>query len=178
MGLLNRTRVYLAGNLENSSDTTNWREYVEEELSKIGIICFNPMHKNFVTDTAEDDEFRNAMIKRREAGDWDTVHDFMKGCIQKDLRLIDISDYVIFKFEFDKPTYGTLHEFWVAQAQKKPCFVIAEHKNKVPLWLVGLLPEKYIYSSIDEVIDMLNRIDRGYVKADSKRWRLLKENLR
>lgn len=178
MGLLNRTRVYLAGNLENSSDTTNWREYVEKELSKIGIICFNPMKKNFVMDTVEDDEFRNTMIKRRELGDWDTVHDFMKGCIQKDLRLIDISDYVIFKFEFDKPTYGTIHELILSNFERKPVFLICENKNKVPLWLVGLLPEKYIYSSVDEVIDMLNRIDSGHVKADSKRWRLLKETLR
>lgn len=178
MGLLNRTRVYLAGNLENSSDTTNWREHIEEELSKIGIICFNPMKKNFVTDTAEDDGFRNSLIKRRDAGDWKTVHDFMKGCIQKDLRLIDISDYVIFKFEFDKPTYGTLHEFFMAHIQKKPVFVIAEHKNKVPLWLVGLLPEKYIYESVDSTIDMIKNIDSGKVKGDSSRWRLLTENLR
>lgn len=178
MGLLNRTRVYLAGNLENSSDTTNWRQLVAEQLSQIGVVSFNPMEQNFITDTAENDEFRKNLITRREVGDWDYVHNFMKGCIQKDLRLIDISDFVIFKFEFDKPTYGTLHEFFIAELQRKPVFIITEHKNKVPLWLVGLLPEKYIYESVNDVLDMIRKIDSGEVKADSNRWRLLKPELR
>ena len=178
MGLLNRTRTYLAGNLEFSRETTNWRKYIKKELGKLGIICFNPMEKNFINDQEESDEHRNELIRAREAGEWDKVHAYMKGCIQKDLRLIDIVDFVIFKFEFDVPTFGTPHEFYVANFEKKPIFVIAEDKRKVPLWLVGLLKEKYIYKNVDEVIEMLRKIDSGEVVMDSSRWRILREELR
>lgn len=178
MGLLARTRTYLAGNLEFSSDTTNWRKQIQWELGKLDIICLNPMEENFIGDIQEDDAYRNKMIKMREHGDYEFVRTFMKRIIQKDLRLIDIVDFIIFKFEFDCPTYGTLHELFVANFQKKPCFVIAEDKRKIPLWLVGLIPEKYIYRSVEHLIEMIYSIDNGSVKIDSDRWKILKPNLR
>lgn len=178
MGILARTRTYLAGNLEFSKETTNWRKKIQWELGKLEIRCFNPMEDNFIGDIQEDDEYRNKMIKLREDGDYEYVRNFMKRIIQKDLRLIDIVDFIIFKFEFDSPTYGTLHELFVANFQKKPCFIIAEDKRKIPLWLVGLIPEKYIYKSVDNLIEKIYDIDGGKVKIDSDRWKLLKMNLR
>lgn len=177
-GLLYRTRTYLAGNLEFSSETTNWRTQVKQELEPLGIICFDPMQGNFINDQDESDEYRNKIISQRESGNWEEVQNFMKGVIEKDLRLIDIVDFVIFKFEFDKPTYGTTHELIMAQAEKKPIFVVADDKRKVPLWLVGLLPEKYIYDSIESVISTVKLINSGEKPIDSRRWHLLKEKYR
>lgn len=177
-GVLFGTRTYLAGNLEFSSDTINWRKTVKDKLSEIGIISLNPMDSNFIDDFAESDENRNLMIKKRQLGEWEFVQKYMDSVIKKDLRMIDIVDFVIFNFEFDKPTYGTVHELILSKTDKKPIFVIAENKKKVPLWLVGLIPEKYIYESIDDVIDTLYRINSGEIKIDSEKWKLLKHELR
>lgn len=176
--ILRGTRTYLAGNLESSSDTTNWRSYIKSELKKLGIISFNPMEQNFTNDTAESDDTRNGLISQRELGKWEDVSTFMKATIEKDLRLIDISDFIIFNFEFDKPTFGTTHELVIAQLQKKPIFLIVKDRTKVPLWIMGLVPEKYIYDSIDDVLEILSDIHSGVIKIDSSRWRLLKKEFR
>ena len=43
---------------------------------------------------------------------------------------------------------------------------------------MGLVPEKYIYDSIDDVLEMLSDIHSGVIKIDSSRWRLLKKEFR
>ena len=51
-------------------------------------------------------------------------------------------------------------------------------KSKTPLWLLGMLPHKFIYNNLDEVIEMLYAIDNGIKPIDSDRWRLLKKDYR
>ena len=62
---------------------------------------------------------------------------------------------------------------------KKPVFVSMEGgKSNTPLWMLGMFPHKYIYSSIDEITDMLYAIDSGEKEIDSDRWRLLQKRFR
>ena len=51
-------------------------------------------------------------------------------------------------------------------------------KKKTPLWMMGMMPHKYIYDSIEDVVDMIKRIDNGEKEIDSDRWRLLRIELR
>ena len=51
-------------------------------------------------------------------------------------------------------------------------------KATTPLWMLGMLPHKYIYNSLDEVIEMLYAIDNGSKPIDSDRWRLLRKEFR
>jgi hypothetical protein len=44
--------------------------------------------------------------------------------------------------------------------------------------MMGMLPHRYIYDSIEEVVDMIKAIDSGSKEIDSDRWRLLREELR
>jgi len=41
-----------------------------------------------------------------------------------------------------------------------------------------MFPHKYIYNSLDEIVEMLYAIDNGDKKIDSERWRLLKKEYR
>ena len=62
---------------------------------------------------------------------------------------------------------------------KKPIFISMEGgKSKTPLWMLGMLPHKYIYNSVDEIVDMLFAIDNGSKEIDSDRWRLLRDEYR
>ena len=40
------------------------------------------------------------------------------------------------------------------------------------------MPHNYFYNDIDEVLDMIRKIDSGEKKIDSDRWRLLRKELR
>ena len=51
-------------------------------------------------------------------------------------------------------------------------------KEEMPLWLMGLIPEKYIYSTLTAALDMIKKIDLGMVEIDSSKWKLLLEDLR
>ena len=51
-------------------------------------------------------------------------------------------------------------------------------KSKTPLWMLGMLPHKYIYNSIDEIVKMLFAINEGSKPIDSDRWRLLRAEYR
>ena len=62
---------------------------------------------------------------------------------------------------------------------KKPIFVTIEGgKEKTPLWMLAMFPHKYIYDTIEEAIEMIERIDDGDKEIDSDRWRLLKKEYR
>jgi hypothetical protein len=44
--------------------------------------------------------------------------------------------------------------------------------------MYGVLPHKYIYSSIDDALKVIHDIDSGKKATDSDRWRLLRPEFR
>lgn len=180
MNLLKKTRCYLAGNIEYSSDSKNWRKTVKQELEKIKIKVFSPLDITFEDQCKETDITKEFLIQKRHFGekeDLDYVSKYMQSIVRKDLRMVDLSDFVIFKLEIDKPTFGTMHELVICSSQKKPIFIILD-KKKCPLWLYGIVSYLDFYDDEDEVIDVIYKINKGELMMDQEKWRLLKENLR
>lgn len=173
MNALRDTRVYLAGNMEYTEDCVDWRDYVKTKLSDVGIKVLSPLDTTFVDQKTESHDDRERLKRNRESGNLLAVHEYMRQVIQKDLRLIDLSDFVIVNFEIQKPTFGTMHEIVIADQQKKPIFLIVNDKSKTPLWLMGLLKPHYIYNNIDEALEIIKKIDSGVKEIDLRRWRLL-----
>jgi len=173
MNILKNTKVYLAGNMEYTDDSVNWRAYVASELNNLDIKVLSPLDTIFINQNSETDEDRERLKTARENGQFEIVSEYMKGVIQKDLRLIDLCDYVIVNLEVKKPTFGTMHEIVIATQQKKPIFLSVGDKTKCPLWLLGLLKPNYIYNNVDEILDMIHQIDSGKKEIDISRWRLL-----
>ena len=76
-------------------------------------------------------------------------------------------------------SWGSAEEIVTAVREQKPVFVAIEGgKVKTPLWMLAMFPHKYIYNSIEEVVDMIKKIDSGEVRLDSGRWKLLKREYR
>lgn len=72
-----------------------------------------------------------------------------------------------------------MEELSTAIKIKRPTFVVVEGgKQFTPLWIMGMMPSKFIYNSFDEVKNMLTNIDTGVKSIDSDRWRLFKPELR
>jgi len=175
---LYRTRCYLVGHMQyiNGRD---WREYTEQQLKPLGIKLFNPYKKPFVKDVEEDELARKQTEGKMLAGKFDEVAERMRLIRSYDLNLVDRSDFIIAHLIPEVASWGSAEEIVTAVRMKKPVFISMEGgKKKTPLWMMGMFPHKYIYNSVEELVDMVKKIDTGEKPIDSDRWRLLKKELR
>ena len=157
----------------------NWREEVATKLCGIGITCFDPYKKPFMKDVEEDESSRLEMENWMATNQYQKVSDKMKTIRSYDLNLVDRSDFIIAHLVPDVASWGSAEEIVTAVRMKKPIFISMEGgKSKTPLWMLGMLPHKYIYNSLDEIIKMLYDIDSGNKPIDSDRWRLLQKQYR
>lgn len=157
----------------------NWREEVSSKLEPLGITCFDPYKKPFVKDVEEDEDTRKQMDDWMVSGNYDKVVERMKTIRSYDLNLVDRSDFIIAHLTPDVASWGSAEELVTAVRMKKPTFISIEGgKSKTPLWILGMIPHKYIYNTIGEIVNMLYLINDGKKEIDSDRWRLLKENFR
>ena len=178
MNFLYKTKTYLVGHMQYLSGR-NWREEVAKKLSDLNITCFNPYEKPFVKDVQEDEGSRLEMEQWMKTKQYDRVVEKMKTVRSYDLNLVDRSDFIIAHLVPDVASWGSAEEIVTAVRMKKPIFISMEGgKTKTPLWMLGMIPHKYIYNSLDEVVDMLYDIDNGNKSIDSDRWRLLQKQYR
>ena len=176
--LLDKTKTYLVGHMQYLSGR-NWREEVTEKLAPLGITCFDPYKKPFMKDVAEDEASRQEMEAWMRTKQYDRVTERMKTVRAYDLNLVDRSDFIIAHLVPDVASWGSAEEIVTAVRMKKPIFISMEGgKVKTPLWMLGMLPHKFIYNSLDEVLEMLYAIDNGIKPIDSDRWRLLQKQYR
>ena len=176
--LLYKTKTYLVGHMQYLSGR-DWREEVTEKLAPLSITCFDPYKKPFVKDVEEDEASRIEMETWMKTKQYDRVSERMKTVRSYDLNLVDRSDFIIAHLVPDVASWGSAEELTTAIRMKKPTFISMEGgKSKAPLWLLGMLPHKYIYNSLDEVTEMLYAIDNEIKPIDSNRWRLLRKEYR
>lgn len=176
--ILYKTKTYLVGHMQYLSGR-DWREEVTEKLTPLSITCFDPYKKPFIKDVAEDEASRKDMETWMKTKQYDRVTDKMKTVRAYDLNLVDRSDFIIAHLVPDVASWGSAEEIVTAVRMKKPIFISMEGgKAKTPLWMLGMLPHKYIYNSLDEVIEMLYAIDNEDKPIDSDRWRLLRKEYR
>lgn len=175
---LYRTRCYLIGHMQYA-DGRGWRDVVKQDLCDRKITFFDPYHKPFIHDVPEDETARDEMKRWMVTHQYDLVQQRMWEVRGYDLRLCDICDFFIAHLIPEKASWGSAEEITTVIRQKKPLFLSIEGgKDKTPLWLLGALPHKYIYNSIDEVVQTIKHIDDGVIKMSSDRWKLLKPELR
>jgi hypothetical protein len=173
MGLLNKTRVYLCGGMQYINGR-GWRENVTQELGKMGITTFNPYIKPFMDDVKEDEASRQLLGEQMKSGDYEAVSVRMRKVRNFDLRLCDISDFIVAHINPSVASWGSAEELVTSVRAKKPLFISIEGgKQLCPLWIMGMVPHHYIYNNTSEIVDMLKNIDSKEKSIDSERWRLL-----
>jgi hypothetical protein len=176
--LLKDSRCYLIGHMQYINGQ-GWRDKVKQVLSPRGIKFYDPYHKPFVHDIPEDEASRAEMLHWMETEQYDMVQHRMWAVRGYDLRLCDICDFFIAHIVPDVASWGSAEEISTIIRQKKPLFLsIHGGKKKCPLWLMGVVPHKYIYNDVDEAIQTVQYIDEGIIRMTSDRWKLLKPELR
>ena len=179
--LLWRTRTYLIGHMENVSATEGetWRDQLTPELEKMGVVVFNPYYKPFINEIDESPESRDKRIALRNRGKFKKVCEDMRVIRSFDLSLVDRADFIIAHIKPNIASWGTADEFLTANRMKKPIFLSVEGgKKNCPLWLLGVIPAKYIYDTPQDILKVIKKIDSGKKHTDSSRWRLLRKEYR
>jgi len=171
MNRINKQRCYLAGAMDRVADRgATWRDNITPFLESLGVVVFNPISKP--TDIGlEDTDTHLIKTKLKEKGRYDELSSMMKVIRAVDLRLVDISDFLIVNLDITVHPCGTLEEIFLANRQKKPIIVHMEQgKSHTPDWLFGTIPHQMIFSTWDEIKTYLLHIDSSENIETHKRW--------
>jgi nucleoside 2-deoxyribosyltransferase len=163
--------VYLAGAMDRVPDRGNgWRDNITPFLENLGIIVFNPIKKP--TDIGKEDEEVQLLKKKyKKELKYDELSILMKSIRSVDLRLVDISDFIIVNLDLDTHPCGTLEEIFWANRQKKPIIIhMVQGKQNAPDWLFGTIPHDMIFSSWNEIENYLNSINTKSEIDSHNRW--------
>ena len=137
----------------------------------MGSVVFNPLNKP--TEAGKEDEQTHiTKCRLKEHGLYDELSSLMKEIRATDLRLVDISDFLVVNLDINTHPCGTLEEIFLANRSKKPVVIHVEQgKKHAPDWLFGTIPHAMIFSKWDEVRDYLSYIDSSAEIDDCGRWR-------
>jgi nucleoside 2-deoxyribosyltransferase len=171
MNRLNNQRVYLAGAMDRVADRGNgWRDKITPFLESLNIIVFNPIKKPTVVGQ-EDELTHKHKVKLKNAGKYDELSQLMKTIRSVDLRLVDISDFLIVNLDLDIHPCGTYEEIFWANRQKKPIVIhMVQGKENAPDWLFGTVPHEMIFSSWDDIKSYLSNINSKQEINTYNRW--------
>ncbi len=178
--LLRGTQCYLIGHMQYVNGES-WRDDFTAFALKLGIKIYDPYHKPFIHDIPEDETSRQEMKHWMMTEQYDLVAARMKAVRGYDLRCCDKCDWFVAVIKPQVASWGSAEEITTVIREKKPLFLVIDDplgKRATPLWLMGVMPHKYIYNNIEEVKEMVTAIDSGVVKMSSDRWKLFKPEKR
>lgn len=171
MNRLKNQRVYLAGAMDRVADRgAGWRDLITPFLQEMGIVVFNPLNKP--TDTGlEDQDSHIIKTKLKSQKRYDELSSMMKTIRSVDLRMVDISDFLVVNLNLDIHPCGTYEEIFTANRQKKPILIHVEQgKEHAPDWLFGTIPHQMIFSNWQELQSYLIHINSSENIEHHKRW--------
>ena len=171
MNRLRNQRVYLAGAMDRVADRgAGWRDLITPFLQEMGVVVFNPLNKPTGVGL-EDMDTHVVKTKLKTQGRYDELASMMKIIRSVDLRLVDISDFLIVNLDINTHPCGTLEEIFWANRQKKPIIVHMEQgKAHTPDWLFGTIPHQMIFSNWEDVRAYLSHINTAENFEHHKRW--------
>ena len=158
-------RCYLSGAIEFGDEDTNWRTEPKKILiEKYKIDLFDPF-----SDPKQ--QWVPKLNAARAAKDYETMEKIATKFVNKDLSMVDRSDFLIAYLPKGVPTTGTTHEIIQSYSGiKNPTLLVCpEGKVHNPLWFFGFIPHRYMFSSWDDLYSYLDEVNDGKHKDDS-RW--------
>lgn len=152
MNSLKGARCYLAGAIENTEDNgASWRERIKRNLAHLEIQWLDPLFKPIEYGREEPGDFAE-MKEKRSRSTFSGVREFMRKIRAVDLRMVDISDFLIVHLNPTTPTFGTHEEVARAASQNKPVIVMVEGGvQAAPLWWFDMLNDCRFFSSWNQV---------------------------
>lgn len=177
MNLLKGCLSYTIGPLEvgDFNSARSWREYAKEKLAPLGIKILSPLDK-VLKNYPQESETKNAELKQAlKDGKYDYVHREMQEIRNRDLACCDVSTFLIAVLEPGIPSCGSIDEIITSKRLQKPVFLVVPELGYagLALWMTSYFKPEQVYKSLDEVIDILYKIDQGEIEIDTKHWKLI-----
>lgn len=179
MNKLKNTKALVIGPMESDiNGGKTIRQFVKKELEKINVVFWDHYNRPYEGHIEEGEKTHDLLKYYRETGQYDKISEY-KDIRRQDLSLVERADFILCIFEKKTFTIGTIEELTLAVRCRRPIFFVwGEGKEKCPFWVFWMIPHHYIYSSVEEALWMIKRIDCGTKEIDSKRWRLFKPEFR
>jgi len=179
MNLLNNTKCYLIGPIEQSADPVGWRNKITAELNKLGVKVYDPMKKPYwapkVT-VANKGSFLDALNNNKEYTQQDKdAFEGMRWIRTIDKRFVNDADFVVC---FLPKTFsvGSCEELSICANSGKPVLIWSD-KDLIPSsWLADMLCKdieeirETFFKSSDAVMDYLNKVNNNEIPLDPFKW--------
>lgn len=171
MNRLAMNRGYLCGAMDRATDGgVGWRQDIVGSLSELKILWLDPCRKP-IDIGVEDLENRGMRLKAKRAGDFEFIRNQMRQIRPVDLRMVDVSDFLIVNLDLSIHATGTYEELFWANRCKKPILVrIEQGVEHTPDWLFGTLPFEMIFSTWEQVKTYMRHIAHDPVIDRLNRW--------
>ena len=172
MGRLKHTVCYLCGAMDRVADGgVTWRKAITPQLNRLGVGVLDPCNKP--TDFAKEDRgFREKIESLKDSGNYAEVKKSMREIAAVDLRMIDIAHFVVMNMDVSAHLCGSYHEAFMAIQQKKPLLVMCEQGvSQMPSWMFGVMPVEHMFSSWEQLLGYLSKVNSGYDTEHYNRWR-------
>jgi nucleoside 2-deoxyribosyltransferase len=171
MNRLKNQRVYLAGAMDRVADRgATWRDNITPFLENMGVVVFNPITKPTNTGL-EDKDSHVIKTKLKQKERYDELSEMMKVIRRVDLRLVDISDFLIVNLDLDIHPCGTYEEIFTANRSKKPILIHMEQgKKHTPDWIFGTIPHQMVFSCWNDLKSYLIHINTDENIEPYRRW--------
>lgn len=170
MNRLYLNRVYLAGAMDRVPDGgVQWRQQITPWLVSRGVVVLDPTDKpcEIGVENAETRKFRHEAKVKGDLGP--LLAD--KEVRAVDLRMVDISDFLIVNIDINSHPCGTYEEIFWANREKKPVLIRCEQgKYLCPDWLMWTFPECMIFGTWDDLKIYIDHVAFGKDVDRMKRW--------
>jgi hypothetical protein len=154
-----------------------WRIQLQRELANLEVYWLDPTHKP-IDIGIEDSETRAYANEMKRHGNYEAIIPQIKIIRCVDLRMVDLSDFLVVNICVENHACGTYEELFLANRQKKPVIVHVEQgKENAPNWLFATLPHEMIFSTWQEVHQYLRHIAHDPVIKHFNRWMFMNYDL-
>lgn len=169
---LKNQRVYLAGAIDRVADKgVGWRTEITPFLIKMGVIVLDPLKKTCDIGLENDSVHELKKIYKAN-GEYDKLTKIMKEIRNTDLRMVDISDFLIVNINIDHHACGTYEEMSLANRSKKPILIHVEQgKEHTPDWLFGKIPHQWFFSNWQDIKNYLKSVNSDEFIETYNRWK-------
>jgi len=164
-------RSYLIGAMDRVADRgMGWRRRFTPFLSNLGVVVLDPSNKpiNIGTETEEACKYREELFQNKQYDEYSREVRLMRVV---DLRMVDMSDFVIFNVDIDVHACGSYEESFWSNRLKNPVLIHCEQgKKNAPRWMFGAFPHQHIFSTWAELQAYLVHVHTATEIDTMKRW--------
>ncbi len=168
-------RVYLCGPIDLCPDGgASWREWITPILSdKFDLVVIDPLKKPVSTGLEDDDSRSSRSLLKNKQGH-DEFIKIMKEVRSIDLRLVDVSDFLIVNLDVSIGMCGTYEEIFTANKAKRPILIhCPQGVSSIPDWLWACVPYHMFFGNWDSLLEYIRHIDEDQEIDAARRWRFL-----